>query len=142
MNNKKQKIKLSIILVSIITLSSCWYNHKWETIHPYGQNDSAATTACDSAGVISYSITIQPIIVSNCATGSACHVSHGTAPTNYNNFASVQTDAQATGGNGIMDRIALPSSNSLHMPQNNQTTLLSCDTIKIRKWIKQGCQNN
>ena len=141
MNGRKQKLRLSIILISIIALSSCWYNHKWEDLHPNGQS-SGAPVVCDTTSVISYSTTIQPIIISNCATTSACHVSHGTAPTNYNNFAVVQTDAQTGSGSGtIMQRLDLPTSNIQHMPQN-LGFLNACDTMKIRKWIFAGCPNN
>jgi hypothetical protein len=148
MNSKKQKLGLAGAFFLLILISSCtkdgiWYSHNWDKDHPAGQ--SASLLPCDTSGVISYSTTIQPLIVANCATGMACHSGiHGSpAPTNYNTFSVVVTDAQTGSGTGtIMSRMDLPTSNIQHMPQNNLTTMLPCDTMKIRKWIYAGCPNN
>ena len=123
-----------------MVLTSCWYNHKWEDMHPTGQS-STPPPPCDTSGTISYSLTVQPILTQNCATTSSCHGSG--ASYDYTIFATVVSDAHATHGNDIMTRINLSSSNSLHMPgQSGGATLATCDVSKIRIWINQGCQAN
>ena len=131
-----KKKNLSAVIIFSMTLTSCWYNRKWEKLHPYGQLSGPAAP-CDTTGAISYSVTVQPIIVSKCAT-SGCHVSH--AQVNYNLFANVVTDAQAASPNDIMTRLNLPSGNPSHMPQSS--TMTNCEIAQIRVWIQQGCQNN
>lgn len=130
-----KKVVSAVVIVLSVTLTSCWYNHKWEEMHPYGQSNSLST--CDTAGTISYSVTVQPIIQSKCAT-AGCHVLH--AQTNYNVFANVVADAQRTDGADIATRISLAPGTTGYMPDGG--SMSSCDILKIKKWIQQGCQNN
>jgi hypothetical protein len=140
----KKIIAVAIVMAVIIT--SCekdkglWYSKKWETEHPNGQS-SGPPKVCDTSSVISFSTTIQPIINQNCGTSNgSCHKSHGGAgASDYNQFTNIQNDALA---GTFMQRIDLPSTDALHMPQNNLTTLDPCDTMKIRKWIHAGALNN
>ncbi|MGZ3866985.1 MAG: hypothetical protein ACXVC6_09885 [Bacteroidia bacterium] len=131
-----KKVVSAVVIVLSVILTSCWYNHKWEEMHPNGQL-AGPPAPCDTAGTISYSVTVQPIIQAKCAT-AGCHVLH--AQTNFNVFSNVVTDAQRTDGSDIMTRMNLPTSDPLYMPQSS--TMTSCDVAKIRVWINQGCQNN
>lgn len=138
MRIKKQKLQWMIVLLSVVVLSSCWYNRKWENLHPAAQNSAAS---CDTSAVVSYSVTVQPIIASKCAI-SGCHVSHGgVGASDYNQFANVAADGSIANGSPLMVRIDLPTNNSLHMPQGGGF-LDACDTLKIRKWIHEGCPQN
>lgn len=131
----KKIVFIAVALISL-ALTSCWYNNKWEKLHPYGQL-SGPPAPCDTTGTISYSVTVQPIIQSKCAI-SGCHVLH--AQLNYNVFANVVSDAQRTDGSDITTRITLPVSDPSYMPQSS--TMTACEVAKIRLWIQQGCQNN
>jgi len=133
--HKKTVFIAAMVLISAV-LTSCWYNHKWEEMHPNGQL-SGPLAPCDTTGTISYSVTVQPIIQSKCAV-SGCHVLH--AQTNYNVFSNVVADAQAAAPNDINTRIHLPVSDPSYMPQSSSIT--SCEIAQIKIWIQQGCQNN
>ena len=139
----KKVIFCGALLVAVL-ITACgkkdgmWYSKNWETEHPNGQTNGPAAP-CDTSAVVSYSATVQPIITSNCATTSSCHVAHGGA-LNYNVFANVVTDCN-TSANGFMARLDLSTTNSLHMPKDGGF-LVACDTMKIRKWINAGCPNN
>jgi hypothetical protein len=137
-----KKIVGIVFVICAGTLGSCWYDHKWEQLHPNGQSSGPSAAPCtfDTTATVSYSVTIQPIITQNCATTSTCHINHGGA-LNYNVFSNVVADAQGAAPNDILTRINLPTSNISHMPQNSGF-LATCDITKIRTWIKQGCQNN
>jgi hypothetical protein len=137
-NKTMKKVMAGIFLVTLI-LTSCekdkglWYSKNWEQEHPYGQ--SSTPQVCDTAGTVSYSVTVQPIINQNCAL-SGCHVNH--AQTNYNVFANVVADAQASNApNDIISRI-----NSTSNPMPASGPLSACDKAKIKLWIQQGCQAN
>lgn len=126
----KRSIGVALLILSLIT-TSCWYNRKWEDLHPAGQG--ASGTGCDTAGVMSYSLNIKPIITANC---TGCH--DGVSAIDYNAYTNVR-NAGLSGT--LMYRLNLPPSNSLHMPQG-QGYLPACDTLKLVKWIKNGCPNN
>ncbi len=132
--NRKTRMSPStcVFVLTVLALSSCWYNHKWEDMHP----QPPTPAGCDSAGVVSYATTIAPIVQQNCTNASGCHGSNGMS-SNYTTWNNFKTDAQ----NGkVMTRIRLPLSNPLHMPIGGN--LLQCDTIKLKKWIMNGCLNN
>jgi hypothetical protein len=126
----KKSIYAAALLVSLL-VTSCWYNRQWEDLHPSGQ--SATTGGCDTTGVISYSVNIKPMISANCGS---CH--DGVSGTDYNSYTNLRSSALA---GTLMYRINLPPSNGLHMPQG-QGYLPACDTLKLVKWIKNGCPNN
>lgn len=128
-----------IVALAFILVYSCT-NRTWDKLHPYGQS-SAPPAPCDTSVAVSYSVTIQPIIATQCATTSACHVAHGGA-LNYNIFANVQSDAMLSGGSSLMlTRLNLPTSDALHMPQN-LPAINACDILKIRQWVYAGCPQN
>lgn len=135
MYNKRTSFLTIVLLIFIAT--SCWYNRKWENLHPNGQATSSANS-CDTSGVISYSATVLPIIQQNCSTTPGCHVSGGSA-FDYTVFNNFKSDAQSAWG--VRYRLNLPTSNGIHMPQGGGY-LPACDTMKIRKWIYSGCPNN
>lgn len=128
-----KKYLYAAILIVSLTVTSCWYNRKWEDLHPAGQ--SSTSSSCDTAGVMSYSAHVAPIMSGNCNNGG-CH--DGVSAPDY----SVYTNVRNAGLAGtLMYRLNLPPSNSLHMPQG-QGYLPACDTLKLVKWIQNGCPNN
>ena len=132
----KKIITVGIILISI-TLTACWYNHKWEDLHPKVQNSSTGT--CDTGGTVSYISRIKPIINAGCNlnSGSGCHGGGG-GGLDYRTFSNVQHDAL----NGqLFLRLRAPISSPIHMPLGGGF-LPDCDTLKLRLWIIQGAQNN
>lgn len=133
-----KKYFLAVGAVSILTMFSCtWRN--WDTIYPAGQASGGKSTVCDTSAVVSYSLNIVPILQTNCTAVPSCHNQNnlGANSDNYSTYRGFQTDAQSY---LVMQRLDLPSSNVHHMPLNGN--LNPCDTMIIRKWIKNGCLNN
>ncbi len=129
-----KKTGITLVILCAILITSC-YKNKWETLHPNGQG------TCDTAGVISYSVTIKPIIATNCASTISCHNSTlglGSFAYAYDTYSIISAD----GLNGtLMQGIAAGSGNTTHQPQS-KNYLAPCDTLKVRKWILSGCLNN
>ncbi|HXB41028.1 MAG TPA: hypothetical protein VNZ49_10835 [Bacteroidia bacterium] len=132
----KRIISISFVLLSLI-VTSCWYNHKWEDMHPQGQT-AVNSGGCDSAGVISYSNQIKPMLNTSCNlnTGSGCH--DVTASFDYNIATNVQSDALS---GTLMARLRMGLSKPTHMPKGSGF-LPTCDTTKFRKWVIQGAPIN
>lgn len=90
-------------------------------------------TFCDSLNV-SYNIDVKPLALANCAT-PGCHEPNGGAPGDFTTYAAL-----SGASNAVADRIQLPTTNSLHMPQGG---VLSQDELNIFLcWIENGAQNN
>lgn len=135
-----KKISFLSVLAVATLVTSCWYNHKWEDLHPVA-NSTPSLANCDTASVMSYSANIKPIIQANCTNAAGCHNgtnSPGAGASNYNIFNVVRSDCNS---GTFMQRVSLPLSNPQHMPQGGGF-LSTCDTFQIRKWIKSGCPNN
>lgn len=90
---------------------------------------------CDPAVNVSYSVNIVPIVDANCNT-SGCHASgSGNADlTTHSGLAAVAKTGE------LEERLLLPLSNPLHMPQG--TEMDTCELYELRVWIYEGYQNN
>jgi len=137
----KKILVAGIILISIV-LTSCWYNNKWEDMHPNGQ--SAASTpsggGCpDTAGItMSYSLHIAPFMQAHCSlTSLGCHKAGTSAGGDLTTYTKV---AGYCGGSNptILADITWTGN---PMP-SGQPKLPDCEIAKMAKWIKQGFPNN
>lgn len=130
----KRIFSLLVLAITLsLVVSSCWYNRKWEDLHPTGQSNTS--TSCDTAGVMSYSVHIKPIMTGNCNM-SGCH--DGISAIDFSQYNNVRNSGLA---GTLMFRLSLPPSNPMHMPQG-QGYLPACDTLQLKKWIQNGCPNN
>ena len=136
----KKILAAGIVLVSL-AVSSCWYNHKWEDLHPNGQSSTPLSGGgcSDTAGIVmSYSTHIAPFMQTNCSlTLLACHKagsSFGGDLTTYANVAAYCSGSPST----MMSDITHAGN---PMPKG-QTKLPDCEIAKMAKWIQNGFPNN
>jgi hypothetical protein len=124
MSSKLFPVTAALLLLAAITLvSSC-------------NNDSSDDpTPCDSTDV-SFSTTIQPILVANCYNG--CH--NGSSPTSgflLDSYAGVKAKVDQ---NRLYGAVAhLPGFSA--MPQGGGK-LSDCQISQIKAWIDEGAKNN
>jgi hypothetical protein len=122
----KQIINISIFLVGVIILSSCYYDVE-EQLYPN-------SVVCDNTNV-TFALTIEPLIVSKC---QGCHnnsVSSGSV--SLEGYANVKT--QADNGN-LLGTVSHAGGFSA-MPKN-EPKLPECQIESIQIWITNGAQND
>jgi hypothetical protein len=122
----KKLLNLSLIaLVSTFLLNSC-YDDKEETLYRFLQ-----TNNCDTTNV-TYSLTVAPIIQSNCA---GCHTgASASGNLSLQNYAEITT---AVNSRGLYERI---SNAANPMPPGG--LMDACKIKQIKKWIDLGSPNN
>ena len=87
------------------------------------------------AATVTYLPTIKQIIGKNCAY-IGCHF-----PGNSNyDFTSYEVVAERIRSGRFTERVLLPVSHSLHMPQG--FAMDSCELAKVMSWINNGFPNN
>ncbi len=109
--------------ILVLTLVSSCYNDNEEDL--YGPIN------CDVSEV-TYSVNVQPIINSSCAT-TGCHTSGGTAPGNFNNYNELKSKVD----NGTFENRVLIQKT---MPPNSP--LSDCELETLQAWIDGGALNN
>jgi|WetSurMetagenome_2_1015567.scaffolds.fasta_scaffold87165_2 hypothetical protein len=123
---KNSLLLLAGILLGLM-ISSCEYDNA-ETLYP--------PAPCDTT-MVTYSLTIAPIISLNCLSPD-CH--GGTAQTSgipmegYDNLKVVVDNQRLIG--------ALRWQNSYSFMPKNTTALVECDIEKIERWVLNGAPNN
>ena len=87
-----------------------------------------------SNSIISYSVTVSPILMNNCMP---CHSS----PTSFamDDYASVKATAQS---GQLMTVVTNTIPLTVTMPPPPQRHLDSCEIKALNLWISQGCLNN
>ena len=121
------------ILVMCILLAGC-YEDNSTSIYP--QSSYPGSSTCDTTNV-SFAVTIQPILLQNCAL-AGCHAS--SSPTggytldNYNGVRSIVLSGKIV---GAINHEAGYSS----MPKD-AAQLDACVIGQITSWINQGAKNN
>ncbi len=116
----------------ILVLNACYYDN-FEKLNPY-----ILTNDCDTAGTISFSQTIRPILQNNCTNGG-CHTANqpdgGYTLDHYAGVTAVASSGQ------LYDAITW-SGGASPMPKNSSSKISDCNIESIRKWIQQGALNN
>jgi hypothetical protein len=117
----------SFFLLFILTLSGCYFDKENE-LYPSNGN-------CDTAGVMTYSRSIAPIMVANC---NVCHNSKshegGIITDNYDDLYTI------AGKDGQLWP-AVNWTGGVHMPKGTDK-LSACDLTKIKKWIDADAPRN
>lgn len=119
-----------LVLLALALLTGCYADNE-EDLYP---DDPTAT--CDTTSV-SYSITVQPIVASNCAT-SGCHA--GSAPAGGYNLES-HAGLAAVANNGRLLGTIRHESGYSAMPKNTNK-LPDCSINQIAAWVNAGAPNN
>lgn len=118
---------LTAPILLLFCLTGCYYDNE-ETLYPAG------TVTCDTSSV-TYSLTIAPIMATNC---NACHSSAiASAGVKTDNYAGLSIIAL----NGKLWGVVSHAPGFPPMPKNG-TMLSSCDLAKINIWINAGAPNN
>lgn len=128
------KLLLTFILVISLFTTSCYYDN-YEELNP-----AFGTSICDTAGTISFSTQIQPLLVGYCGTtgagATACHGSTNTSGWPLVTYDDVTTSANSS----LMD--ALNHTNGASAMPKDGGKLSTCDITKFQKWIDQGMLDN
>jgi hypothetical protein len=124
---KKNILLLSITLVATVFILQGCLNDQGEVPPP-------PETKCDSLNV-SYNLHVKPLAETKCANSIGCHVAGGSGPGDFTTYAGLSAVSQT-----IADRIKLPVSDPLHMPQGATLTQEELDIFLC--WIEDGAQNN
>lgn len=90
---------------------------------------------CDTAGVISYSATLVPILQNNCI---GCH--SGGSPSGGLNFTDFATFQQAALNGRVQGAMSGASGFAVMPPAGN--LLPACNVQQINKWVAAGAPNN
>lgn len=123
----KIKISLPVLLIFVMTLSSCYYD-KEDLL--YGN------TACtDTSPVVSYSQKVVPMLQQNCYS---CHT--GNSPSGGILMGTYNTD-KAIGQNGKLYGSINHASGYAPMPEG-RPKMSTCQVAAIKKWIDTGMPNN
>ena len=127
---KKNILYLILILGTVIFINACYYD-KAELLYPTVPGGAT----CDTAGVISYSLKVVPLLQSQCY---GCHSkTGGSGGINMANY----TNDKAIGLNGKLYGSISHATGYFAMPQGGNM-MSSCDLAVIKKWITSGCLNN
>jgi mono/diheme cytochrome c family protein len=117
------RISAAVLLLTV-SLTSCYYD-KEDVLYP--------STSCDTA-TVTYSQTINPIMVGNC---NICHskalANGGVVTDNWDSLSSVARRGKLWP--------AVSHTGPKPMPQGADK-LSDCNLGKIKKWINEGSLNN
>lgn len=124
-----------LITVVLLLFSSCYYDTVEELDPNFGLN-----TTCDTAGTISFSAKVQPILTTFCGTSGnaapACHGQNASSGIPLVSYADVVNSAAGS----LMD--AINHSNGASPMPKGGGKLDDCRIAIIQKWIDQGAENN
>ncbi len=128
----------SITFVFLLLLSSCFYD-KYNRVEPVIIHPS-----CSDSIYNSYTISIQPVIKSNCYSchSTAVTQSGGLDLEDYNSFKTyLNIDFRGDGVYGSMFyHCIIKAPLSKPMPPTGKLT--DCEIKRIKKWIESGAPNN
>ncbi len=129
----KRNIAIILFFISLASLQSCYYDNL-EEIHAADD----LLTPCDTSGVVSYSLDIDPIMVNSCGANNSCHQS-GTSDSdlpldNILNLRDFVSDGTLMGS-------ILHQSGFKAMPKGGGS-LSDCSIQKIQAWINRGTPDN
>jgi hypothetical protein len=127
----KRAFYLGSIICMITFLQSCYYD-KADLLYP---NSGANGSVCDTAGVISYSQKIVPILQPNCYS---CH--NTSLPSGGIAMSTYATD-KAIAVNGKLYGSINHAAGYIAMPQS-APKLSTCQLATIKKWVDAGSPNN
>jgi len=130
----RKNLTLLLFSLALLLFNSCYYD-KFKELHP--ENALSSTTGCDTAGVISYSAQIVPVLNRSCNT--QCHGgSGGGGGRELTNYSQVLEEAAS----GRLVSSIIWDGNAQQMPQGATNKIPDCDIAKIKKWVAASAPNN
>jgi hypothetical protein len=124
-----KKYIVLIVFGLFLGLQACYYD-KSDLLYP-----TSRTATCDTAGTVSYSQKIIPLLNSQCYS---CHTATGgSGGINMSNY----TNDKALAANGKLYGSIMHSTGFSPMPKGGSMFTV-CQQTLIRKWIDAGTPNN
>lgn len=124
----KKIILLLLVSVALVSLHSCYYD-KADILYP------TTNTVCDTAGTVSYSLKVAPLL------SNQCYSCHGTAGGSGGiNMANYAND-KAIAVNGKLYGSISHAAGYFPMPKG-AAQMTACQLATIKKWIDAGAPNN
>lgn len=116
--------------------SAC-YNDNLAELTIGGVNGGGGGTSCDTAGVMSYTTHVSPIMRNNCGSATSCHNASSSSGINLSDYNGVRNVAL----NGTLLSSITWVGSASHMPKNG-SKMADCNIKKIEKWVNAGSLNN
>ncbi len=130
-----KKLLVFVLLFGGVLYTSSCYKDNLSQLTPAS---GVTTPTCDTAGTISYSAQVVPILQNNCGTNNSCH-STGNSNSGYDLSTYAGVNGQAANGN-LVNAISW-TGNVPQMPQGG-LQMGACNIATIKKWVDQGHLNN
>lgn len=132
-----KKIFFGFIFLGFITLvySSCYYDNAAILYKPASSGPGGTSSCPDTAGTVSYSVKIVPVLQSKCYS---CHAIN---PPMGNITMGTYAADKTIGLNGSLYNAITGAPGFFPMPVSGGS-LSSCQILTVQKWISEGCPNN
>ena len=131
----KKSLTIFVFAIALLMLNSCYYDN-FKELHP--ESALSGASGCDTAGVISYSAQIVPVLNRSCNT--QCHGgSGGGGGRELTNYSVVKNESLY--GN-LISSITWDNPQVQQMPQGATSKIPDCDIAKIKKWVAASAPNN
>ena len=130
----KKSLTIFVLAIALLMLNSCYYDN-FKELHP--ESALSGASGCDTAGVISYSAQIVPVLNRSCNT--QCHGgSGGGGGRELINYSLILEEAAS----GRLVSSIIWDGNAQQMPQGATSKIPDCDIAKIKKWVAASAPNN
>ncbi len=130
----EKSLTIFVFAIALLMLNSCYYDN-FKELHP--ESALSGASGCDTAGVISYSAQIVPVLNRSCNT--QCHGgSGGGGGRELINYSLILEEAAS----GRLVSSIIWDGNAQQMPQGATSKIPDCDIAKIKKWVAASAPNN
>lgn len=133
----KKLFFIAFLGAAILMMAACYNDNLSELTPASGVKGGTGAGACDTAGVMSYSSHVLPVLQTNCGINNSCHGSNNTSGYNLSTYTGVRSVAL----NGKLISSITWTGSASHMPQN-APKMTDCNIAKIQKWVNTGSLNN
>lgn len=133
----KKSLLFFFIGAAVLLMASCYNDNLSEMVPASGVKGGTGAGTCDTAGVMSYTNHVLPVLQTNCGINNSCHGSNNSSGYNLSTYSGVRSVALS---GKLVSSITWTGSAS-HMPQN-APKMSDCNITKIQKWVNAGSLNN
>lgn len=132
---KKLFLPLMFMVFIVLIYSSCYYDNASILYKQPTSRPGSASPCPDTAGTVSYSAKIVPILQSK------CYSCHGINPPMGNITMGTYAADKTLGLNGSLYNAITGAPGFFPMPVSGGS-LTSCQILTVQKWVTEGCPNN
>lgn len=120
----------SLLLGVLFFTPSCYYDNM-EDLNP---KDTTSVPVCDTAGTITFTKHIQPVMTNYCSV-SGCH--SGNAPSAGLSLVSYEDVKNSAISGKLLGSITWDGSTS-QMPKGSSNKISDCNISQVSKWISSN----